>query len=327
MMNNAKYTSGPVRVRGTGALLMVSLSLVLLSGCVKRDLEYRPGTPGGENTGMIDIALDWNGDKRPQEARYLIYREEDGTLYRSFEGITDGYKGELPEGKYHLIVHNTDAQQVGYCGMENYRTAYVFALPETTVKAAQGSSYIKEPDAVYGIGRCEIGEVFEVRKGETLVSTVHPKCLTHRVELLFELKNMEMRAMKGYLEGVTPSVVLSSGEYHPANCAVAFSTTVETQGVQFAGAVNIFDIRAAHEDAPGSNTLDLTMTDLQGTDRPVQIDITRTVNDIVKDNGGKIPSEISVKIELVLIDNGNLQATVTPWDDGGTGGGHPFPER
>lgn len=323
-MDNREHTSGPVRVRGTGVLLAL-LFLVLLSGCVKRDLEYRTGTPdAGE--GGVEIALDWGGDERPREARYLFYREEDGTLYRSFEGVTDGYKGTLPAGKYRLIVYNTDAVRVGYCGVENYHTAYVFALPEENgVKAA--SACIQEPEGVYAIGECEAGVTLDVREGETLISAVHPRCLTRRVRLHIELENMQMEHIEGYLNGVTPSVVLATSEYRPANCAVAFTTTPQIQGSEFTAAVHVFDIRAAHQDTPGSNTLDLTLTDGSGESHDTTIDISEAVSEVIENNGGEIPVEIPVKIELILIDNGNLQATVTPWDEGGTGGGHPFPDR
>lgn len=325
-MVNVEHISGPVRVRGTGTLLAV-LSLVLLSGCVKRDLEYRTGIPDAGD-GRVEIALDWNGEQRPQQARYLFYREEDGTLYRSFEGITDGYEGSLPAGKYRLIVHNTDAVRVGFCGMENYTSAFVFALSEESVKSSRaGSACIQEPEGVYGIGECEAGVTLDVRQGETLVSTVRPHCLTRQVKLHFELENMQMEHIGGYLNGVTPSVVLATGECRPADCAVAFSTTNQVQGTEFTAAVHVFDIRAAHQDIPGSNTLDVTLSDANGQGHDMTIDITDTVKEVIDKNGGKVPVEIPVKIELVLIDNGNLQATVTPWDDGGTGGGHPFPDN
>lgn len=326
MMNNAKHTSGPVRVRGTGALLMVSLSLVLLSGCVKRDLEYRTGVPS-DGEGGVEIALDWGGEERPQEARYLFYREEDGTLYRSFEGITDGYKGTLPVGKYRLIVHNSDAGRVGYCGVENYHTAFVFALQEESVKSSRaGGACIQEPEGVYGIGECEHGVTLDVRKDETLVSTVHPGSLTRLVKLHFELENMQMEHIGGYLNGVTPSVVLATGECRPADCAVAFSAVAQTQGTEFTAAVQVFNLRTAQQAAAGSNTLDVILKDNDGQEHETTIDITSAVKEVIDKNGGEIPVEIPVRIALTLIDNGNLQAAVTPWDDSGTGGGDPFPE-
>lgn len=325
-MNNVKHTPGLVRVRGTGVFLAL-LSLVLLSGCVKRDLEYRIGIPDtGE--GKVEIALDWGGDNRPKEARYLFYREEDGTLYRSFEGISDSYKGNLPAGKYRLIVHNTDATRVGFCGMENYATAFVFALSEESVKSLRGGgACIQEPDGVYGIGQCKAGVTLDVRKDETLISTVYPHCLTRQVKLHFELENMQMEQIGGYLNGVTPSVLLATGECRPANCAVAFTTTNQVQGTEFTAAVQVFNLRTAEQFAPNSNTLDVTLTDAAGQGHNTTIDITDTVKEVIDKNGGKVPIEIPVKIELVLIDNGNLQAIVTPWDDGGTGGGHPFPDN
>lgn len=312
---------------GVKALLAGLLSLAFLSGCVKRDLEYRTCVPS-DGEGRVEIALDWNGEVRPQQARYLFYREEDGTLYRSFEGITDGYKGSLPAGKYRLIVHNTDAGRVGFCGVEKYATAFVFALSEESVKSPRaGSACIQEPEGVYGIGQCEAGLTLDVRKGETLVSTVHPRSLTRLVKLHFELKNMQVEHIGGYLNGVSPSVVLATGECRPAGCAVAFSTVTQVQGSEFAAAVQVFNLRTAQEAAPGSNTLDITLTDDQGGSRNTTVDITDAVKEIIDKNGGKTPIEIPVSIALALIDDGSLQAAVTPWDDSGTGGGDPFPDK
>lgn len=319
----------------TLALLIAVLTVAtLLTGCVKCELETRPEAP---EEGTVEIGVVWPEGADCSAARLLIYGE-DGTLYREHDGLTDAYSGTLPEGTYRLILHNTDAEQVGYAALESHGTAEVYALNASgQIPSAQGE-LLAQPHKVYGIGRHDQGEDFTVTAGETLRLTVAPERLTREVHFYFAVSGLDaVRAVAGTLRGVVPSVLLCTREYRevafgqpfegdsytPQQAQAGPGAKAPKEAIRFRATLEVFDLLTRENSPAGTNVIETTVTDGEDRSYPVQVDITGAVQQVIADNEGTLPVEIpltlSVEVNPVTTE---IHATVTPWDGGGTGGGN-----
>ena len=302
------------------------VAALLLTGCVKRDLEERGGIQSGPGEGIVDIALHWEQEQHPASARYLFYNEA-GELVREESGITERFRGVLPAGKYRLVVHNTDAANVDYRGTERYETAEVFAKENLTwrARAARGSksstSFILEPKETYGIGRCREFEVIEVVAGGTHQATVCPVLLTRQVKLMFRIVNPDvtLQSLQGALDGVSPGIFIATGSCNSLfSCATPFVGKAEPGSNDYTAELTVFNLVVEPNDPQITNNVDITLVEQGGTSHDGRFDITEVVDEIVKEHGGEIPVEIPVEVEVeVKIEPlGGLTITVKPWEEG-----------
>ncbi len=317
---------------------MAAFLAVMLSGCVKRELE---GTEGS-----AEIRLSWDCDEPPQAVRFLFYSCETGALVKEVSGLADGFTGILPVGKYRLVVHNTDARQIDYRGTENYETAEVFAqeteyatpshtLNKRVTRHDPGVPCILEPQAVYGTGICNEFETFEINFNKTTQATVTPISLTRQMEFHFTVKcDAVVESLTGVLDGVAPGVFLASGR-HNASSSCALEFTAQAAPAQYSDAtaqdymarLGVFSLLTTPQSPEGTNTVYVTLTLADGRELSVHVDLTPTLKEIIADNGGEIPIEIPVEVTLETYGiSGELTATVTPWDDSGSGSGKPRPQ-
>ena len=314
-------------------LLGVLTAAMIFTGCVKRELEMRPEAP---EEGTVEIGVVWPEGADCSGARLLIYGE-DGTLYREHDELTDGYRGTLPAGAYRLILHNTDARNVGYAATQSHGTAEVYALNTSGQKPSAQGEPLAQPHKVYGIGRHDQGERFTVTAGETLRLTVAPERLTREVHFYFLVSGLDaVQSVAGTLHGVAPSVLLCTREYRQSSFGQPFEgesytpqraqggpgTKAAREAIHFRTSLELFDLLTRETSPEGTNTIETTVTDGDGKSYPVQIDITAVLQEVLESGGGvlpvEIPLEVRVEIDPVTAEVG---ATVAPWDDSGTGGG------
>lgn len=300
----------------SGRVAFVALSLsfaVLFFGCTKRDLELRPG--------LVDISLAWPQGNHPASAHLHLY-SSDGSLLEAHEGLTDGYAGNLPDGEYRLIVHNEDAQNVGYDGMEDHHQAKVYAMPLERDIPGEGS-LLAQPHNVYGIGAHDDGETFTVRANDTTHITVRPQLLTKTVDLYFDTRrvNNGIVSLDGILEGVSPAVALSTGSSLSQSCRVAFTAEqISDPDYDREAILEVFDLLVRPEATTGVNKVGITIGTSSGEKFVTEVDLTSTLQQIVQDNGGELPTETRVRVALSLDGLGVLSATVTPWGETDAGG-------
>ena len=312
-----------------GVLLLGTVALSLL-GCVKRELEVRP------DEGYVEIALDWGGDTRPQSARYLIYNE-DGSLVKEVSGVTDCFKGTLPTGNYRVVVHNTDAQQVDWRGTERYETAEVYARETNYSEGhhpAAGVPCVLEPQVVFGTGRCNEDDGFEVIQLDTVRLSVTPAELTKTVKLHFTVESSQaVSSLSGILSGVAQGVFLADGRCNASSpCAVEYraeaaagGTTFRAAGAAYEAQVGIFDLVTTAQSPAGTNTLHVRLSLDDGSQISGTFDITGTLKQLIAGSGGSLPDDIPVSVTL-HVQGTDLEATVEPWDESGTGSGDPRPQ-
>lgn len=309
------------------AVWLPLLVSALLTGCVKRELEIRPM----EGDGDAEISLDWGTlANPPASVRYLFY-DEQGQWVKELTGVTGTVREALPAGRYRLIVHNEDGRQVDFRGMDAHHTAEAFALPQTDTRTAS-TPCILEPQAVYGTGTCREGEWLVVESGRTTRTTVSPQALTCQVQFRFVVKgDITAQALTGTLNGVAPGIFLATGLANRSeSCMLRFTAVMrkaresdENDEDRFTVNLNVFNLLATAESPAETTTIDVTLTDTQGTSYDVSVDITSTLQEIIGGNGGAIPVEVPVEVTFDVEPVNGITSTVRPWDNGGTGSGKP----
>lgn len=333
-----------------GALLTVGLLLLgvlaavtMFTGCVKRELETRPDVP---QEGTVEIAFTWpDGEEPPTGARLLFYNE-DGTFHREHGDLTDSYRGTLPAGNYRLILHNNDAEQVGYGAMESHGTAEVYVLNISGETPSTQGELLAQPRKVYGVGRHDQGEHFSITGGETLQLSVAAERLTREVHFYFAVTGLDaVQSVAGTLRGVAPSVLLCTRECRQVSFGQAFDTEAYTPqptaqtptahgaqaaktanapkaAIRFRTSMELIDLLTRKESPAGTNSIEAVVTDGDGRPYPVQVDITAALQQVIEENEGELPVEVplTVSIEVNPV-TAEVNATVTPWDETGTGGG------
>lgn len=296
----------------------VLLAAALAAGCVRRDLEPWP------TEGSVEIVLDWDGDERPQTARFLFY-DESGDLVREETGLTDGFRGTLPVGKYLLVVHNTDAGQVEYRGTEKYETAEVYAKHIDYGKGqhpAEGVPCILEPQMAFGAGACNEFDRIEVFPGRTTPATITPGLLVKQVEFRFSVKSdAEVRSLRGVLGGVAPGVFLADGRHNTAtSCSLEFTASPASRATSgdYTARVGIFNLLTTAQSPDGTNIVHVVITLADGQELPADVDLTPTLREIYTGQGNILPAEIPLDITFTVTELG-LSSTVGEWTPGSGG--------
>ena len=309
----------PVQVMVLGA------AVLSLAGCVKRELEIRP------DEGYVEIALDWSKAQSSRSARYLFYNES-GALVKEVSGVTDCFKDMLPMGIYRLVVHNTDAGQVDWRGCEKYESAEVFAKTtdySTGHHPAEGVPCIQEPREVFATGGCNESETVEVLQMDTTRLSVTPIKVTKRVAVRFALESSEeIRSLHGVLGGVSHGFFPGKGCHNTSSsCAVEFTAAPGTKAASdvYTAEVNVFGLLTTAQSPAETNTVHVTLSLSNGTQVTGMFDITPTLKQLIVANGGVLPDEIPLDV-AIRIQGTDLNATVEPWDESGTGSGDPRPQ-
>lgn len=306
-----------IKCRLVQAVALTAGSVILLYGCCKRKLKYP------DQTGQVEITLDWSSAKKRPSGAELRFYPTDGSAPLKFACRDEIFRGELPQGTYRVIVHNTDAANVSYRNMEGYSSAAVFADPVADTRGT-ASIRLSEPLQVYGTGWCGTDQPLEIKSGDTLRKTSSPVALTRTVSFRFDVTNMaNIASMTGSLDGVAAGAYLATGaKSYDYRSSTAFVTSVvpETGGTSYQAQVQIFGLSSQDEGETGSNTAEIVITQQDGTTHQTQVDISDAVRETAGNNGGEMPLDISVRIELTLVGT-HLTAMVYAWDDSGAGGG------
>ena len=148
-----------------------------------------------------------------------------------------------------------------------------------------------------------------------------------------------MQSLTGVLEGVAPGVFLSSGAHNAAHsCAVEFTASPAASSsaampsgsrasspAVYTSETEVFNLLTTAQSPAGTNRLHVTLTLGDGTEATGTFDITDALQQLMADNGGERPGEISLSVTLHLQET-TLNATVEPWDETGTGSGEPRPQ-
>lgn len=301
-------------------VLLLLLVFLGLHSCTLGSVDYRT------DQGKVIVRPDWSGYDLPAGTRFYFYNMDGVSAPIEAEGSAEGYTGLLPSGNYKMVAYNTDAAQVEFQSMEKFETAAVHALPNTRRMATRTADVrcILQPQNLYAL---TLGKI-EVKYLNTTEVSVIPQPLTKTIRLQFSLTGDgvgDSKKISGELCGVYPTLLLATGEPTSEsinNCpttTTAFNVSLTAnQGI---ADIRVFGLLDPEEGSSYTNRLTLSITDKDNKVRNAEVDLSQAISDVIKDNGGTIPVEIPINIDVeITMKDAVLHVTVQPWkEDTGSG--------
>lgn len=293
-------------VMKTIAHICLSIGLLMAWGCTEESLDYR------KQEGYVQIALSWDEGFSPAGSRFYFYPENGGEML-SFDCPSEGFGGVLPVGRYRVIVVNSDCVNVAVRNERSYDTAEIYVLPD------EDGEHVCQPERLAYATRLVESETLEVPYRDTVRVAAAPcSCIKH-VRFMLEIGDfVPLSSCRGSFSGVSLSRHCLSGLCSSAAASVRFTADPVAGSSSFTADIYVLDLVPPRTDAP-SHLLSLELVGEDGsTIYPVTADLTDAVRSIASE-GGVFPNEISLRVVLSLID-GQLRASVLPWDEGSGGG-------
>lgn len=337
-------------------MLFGALFFALAAGvsCTKEHLDHY------KNEGIVEIDLT-QADGSPREGKFRVHfypvsagsraaeetegSESAGTesvpVYRHFDFEGSKFSGRLPVGFYKVLIHNTDTENLALRDAEDYDKATFHVLTGSEAAAAAGKSSevsragecLAQPKNLF-VANCAYTEseggdkervaTLEVAyRGHVKVKS-EPKAYVKKVILHFEVEGDDLVALNGgTFTGVSPSHHCASG-----TCAMTSeSVDFETERVYESGSnytykaeISVLDLMRPGSSF-GTHTVTLNIVPKVGEPYTIEIDVTKFIDEFLREHSGSIPVEVSVEIpvRLEMID-GILSAEIVDWIPG-TGGG------
>lgn len=287
-----------------GSLLCALLSIG--ASCTRQDLEHR--IPAG----YVVVDLSWEEGAAPSGSRFWFFPVNGGeVIVREASG--DGFRGTLPPGDYRVIAANLDAQHVDFRNMERYETAELYVVPDET----SADLCLCQPDNLYLCGG-EESAVLTVPDRDTVKLSLSPRSRIRQVRLRLTVDDSGVTSCSGLLSGVSSSIYCATGSCTGRPASVGFTASPDGGTGTFRADISVLDLIR-----PGSDPIhlaELTLTLEDGTAVPVTADLTDAVREQIEGAGGVLPDEIFLAVSFHTV-NGELKASVEPWDTGGSGSG------
>lgn len=298
-------------IRFVHGIWVIGLAL-LLTGCTEGLLEVR------KDEGHIIVSPDWQVYSLPSLAACHFYTESGTATPHVYKEVAaDTFSCSLPLGIYRLLAYNTDVEGVEFVSQENIDCI-----------AASLTSDV-QPGELF---------VWEVAQMKVLLrDTLHfapaPRALVKTLRLNFRLTGIEnISNIAGTLYGVYPSVCLLTGQPSVESVTAAPTTSVSfvakvrqkarTADCEGVSSVRLFGLLDPQEGEQYDNRLQLNLHLTDGEVRPAEVDMNKAFSDILAQNGGEIPPEVPVDIEIEIRWIGSsLAATVKQWSIGKGEGG------
>ncbi|MDF9829912.1 hypothetical protein M2133_001256 [Parabacteroides sp. PF5-6] len=288
------------------------LSIICMASCSKKTpLQDEPE----ETKGLLYVHPQWVDFEWNHTLYTHLYTTKSALL--DLETASTGYAITAESGVYSLISHNTNISGVQFTDLDNF-----YQAKATAIRIDQTRT---DDKALYPSGnayRLAVEEV-TVKAGEENHIYPHVYPLTRTFVIRFVVTNGDtFNRIKGALEGVYFAVYLATGlpvgeetDWH-----IPFETAINDDNT----ATATIHLLGLYDPANGlnyENILPVVLEDDDGDTYPTEIDLSEVLTDILDDNGGQIPIDIPVEIEVALEQiNGSLVAVVKPWDEGKGGG-------
>lgn len=272
---------------------LVLTLVLLLTGCVKRELLVEPGE-------RVCIVFDWKNLADPALAPSSIqlwFYGPDNIIFSRLASAT-AFDGKLPVGNYRIIFYNPDASGVNFKNLDRYDEAETNLLP-----GEDGT--VSQPSHIYGTPLPE----FTVTPGQSNDTTVVPAISVRKLQLRVKTagdQSTAVSAMQACMEGIATCLNLSTGQPMPGGngkISQELSATDEDYECTF----NLF---GGDELNNGKLTLTLQMSD--GSERKISIDITEALQKINQQQA-IVPFFIDMTLDITKID-GVFVGTVQDWE-------------
>lgn len=280
----------------------------MISGCTRVDLSYRA------QEGVAHISLDWEDGFEPEGSRFYFYPSDGGSVL-IYDAPASGFHDWLPVGSYRVLVHNNDSENVAIRNTETYGGAEFYVLPE----GSRAENYVLHADEVAYATHLNEVETLEVPYRDTVRVTASPQSCVKTVHLAFEMGNVPaLASFVGSLSGVSPALSVA-GARSTESASVHFTADPVSGSREYTATVTVLDLIDPQVDQQ-THVLELVMTGVDGTEYPLTLDLTAVLDDMLSASGGSLNKDTLLRIALSQTD-GQLVASVRPWDDSGTGGG------
>lgn len=277
--------------------------------CTRETLDYR------KQEGYVHLTLTWEEGFEPSGSRFYFFPKS-GAAVLSYDCPAEGFHGVLPTGSYYLLVLNNDFSNLGVRNTEDLEHSELYVLPEASGRAQR---FIRQADEIAYATELNESALLEVPYRDTVRVTASPQSCVKHVRLRFEvLPPTHFTHCSGALSGVSPSVHFASAESAVESAAVHFEAVSGETADLFLADITVLDL-VHPDDTQGTHLLEAVFTDAAGGEYPLHVDLTESVLESFTQQG-ELPEEIVLTIRIAQID-GELTATVQPWDQGGTGGG------
>lgn len=283
-------------------MLPAAVWMLVQGSCAEKPLDVRP------TEGRVVIHASWNSSTLPPTTglRFYFY-PQNGDSVLSYDASPTGFEGDLPAGTYRVIACSTDAGGAVYQNMESYSTASVTAVAATQSRAV---NYYAQPSGVYVL---QISDLTVPLQDVVETSSV-PDTLSRSMNLSFLLLGGEsLSSLNGLLRGIQPSVRLATRQAWGETGVTAFTASVS--GNEATVGIGMLGLLDPLGSVPYRNLMDLTLTLKDGSVQTTQVDLTQFLSEALQQNGGSVPVELPVEVELRLID-AQLVASVKPWNHG-----------
>lgn len=298
-------------------ICLLAVTGICFWACTKANIDYREPT-------KIQIYPEQSEYVLPTLA-YYFYNTDGQTPYIVKESDANGnFEGTLPAGTYRVIGTNTQAKDVVFTGMDSYETAVVRANREGSnrlTSRSDGYTMLLQPALVYST---VIGELV-VTENQTIRKEPVPVLLTKQLNLVFTMQNgldAEVLSMTGVLPGIYPAVYLYTCQEteieRSPDMAVSFETVGD--GGERKAQISLFGLCNPEGGQAYNNTLALELTMTDGSVEDMAVDLTDVLSDIIQQNQGTIPVEVSLEVGIEKVGM-KLNAVVAAWRQGGSGEG------
>lgn len=268
------------------------LFLLLLSGCVKRALEIKPGN-------RVRIVFDWKSQTDPAAipSGLQLWFYGPDNIPVSHQSSATAYEGILPAGNYRVIIYNPDATGVSFRNLDRFEEAETYLLPgkEETVNQPLNGYAISLPG-------------FIVQPGQSVDTTIIPVSYIKTLILRIKSEGDQAEAIsdiQATIEGIATELNLSTRLPQPGNNG-RISQTLSKSGSAYESK---FTLLGSDKQNPGKLILTLGISD--GSERIVSQNITEAMQQLNRLEG-ITPLVVDLTVDMTKID-GVFVGTISEW--------------
>ena len=276
----------------------LALMATAWGGCTERELSERP------SDGPLKINLVWEEAEHTVTGAQLWLYGSDGTLYQTVKTEAEGYEARVPADTYTVLAVNSDCINAACAHEEDAASCCM----DAEVLAAGSSPLLAHVGHVYCTG---LGGI-EVKPGNIPTEvTLYPQNVVKHIQVDIDPNYLSgVASMVVNLTGVVPSVRVEDGADTQESTGYVQSEAVPDDTGHYDAQMSVFGWR-------GQNLISVTVVYEDGEEETsLPQDITDALEGLPEEGGS-----ISITVEMPDGSVLDLTATVSPWDDSGTGSG------
>lgn len=296
-------------------ICMVSLPLLMLTGCSRRELlDSFPVV-------AVQVQLGWGevSGVLPEGMRIIFYPRDEGGCKVDIFLPVEGGEVKLPPGRYSVVVYNYDTESVLIRGEESYETLEAYTnLCQLDIEGTE--RMVWGPDALY---TAKMDDFTVDDKDEPIVLQMQPEPVVRTYHYSLKAKGLNnVGSALGSIEGMADHYLLGKGCSMCDACPIYFEVGKGEGAME--GSFTTFGIpQLIVTRGETGVVMNLILIKVDRSVQEIKIDITQSITapDGSGDNTSvpeiKLPegSQIEVEDVVPLPDDGGIGGDVGGWDD------------